>query len=241
MLNFSKLPPEQLDFVFLPKILFFADNNRLYHLFGINVRHSLGKEVSDNIVGKVLESCIHAVPLSTWTMQQLDQVRRDAFKLVLPGHLLPLIKLLPGKHSSLFGDDLKDRQKFVQADAELAETLTGRQKHKQTSKMQTQTFWAPADKPYSYQARTKAQPTPSAHVRRQKPQSGMVSYSFANNKFCAGNLRNFNQTWMKLVADHFVLDIISEGVKLDFIAPLKLLCQSFKKLDMPKFLLLLVR
>ena len=107
--------------------------------------------------------------------------------------------------------------------------------------MQMQTFWAPSDKPYSYKACTKAQPTPSTQVRRQKPQRGMVSYSFANNKFCAGNLRNFNQTWMKLTAYPFVLDIITEGVKLDFIAHLKLLCQSIKKLAMPKFLLLLVR
>ena len=68
-------------------------------------------------------------------MQQLDQVRRNAFKPVFTGHLLPLTKLPPGKHSSLFGDDLKDRKKIVQADAELAETLTGRQKHKQTWKM----------------------------------------------------------------------------------------------------------
>ena len=104
-----------------------------------------------------------------------------------------------------------------------------------------QTFSAPSDKPYSYKACTKAQPTPSTQVRRQKPQRGMVSYSFANNKFCSGNLRNFNQTWMKLTAYPFVLDIIMEGVKLDFIARLKLLCQSIKKLAMPKFLLLLVR
>ena len=71
------------------------------------------KEVSDNIVGNMLDSCIHAVTLSTWAVQQLDQVRRDACMPVFPGHLLPLPKLLPGKHSSLFGDDLKDRQKIV--------------------------------------------------------------------------------------------------------------------------------
>ena len=72
-------------------------------------------EVTDDIVGKMLDSCIHAVTLSTWAMQQLDQVRRDAFKLVLPGDLLSLTKLPPVKHSSLFGDDLKERQKIVQA------------------------------------------------------------------------------------------------------------------------------
>ena len=97
-------------------------------------------EVSDDIVGKTL---------STWAMQQLDQVRRDAFKLVLPGDLPPLTKLPPVKHSSLFGDDLKERQKIVQAEAELAETLTG-QKHKskQTWKMHTQKYRPPADKPF---------------------------------------------------------------------------------------------
>ena len=93
------------------------------------------KEVSDKIVGNVLDSCIHAVTLSTWAVQQLDQVRPDAFKPVLPGHLLP------------------------QADVELAETLTGRPKHRQTWKMQPQRFRAPADKPYPYQACTKTQPT----------------------------------------------------------------------------------
>ena len=114
----------------------------------------------------MLDSCIHAVTLSTWAVQQLDLVRLDAFKPVLPGHLLPLIKLPPGKHSSLFGDDLKDRQKIVQVDAELAETLTGRSKHRQTWKMQPQRFRAPADKPYPYQARTKTQPIHSTQVRR---------------------------------------------------------------------------
>ena len=33
------------------------------------------KEVSDKIVGDVLDSCIHAVTLSTWAVQQFDQVR----------------------------------------------------------------------------------------------------------------------------------------------------------------------
>ena len=176
-------------------------------------------EVSDDIVGKMLDSCIHAVTLST--MQQLDQVRRDAFKPVLPGDLLPLTKLPPVKHSSLFGDDLKERQKIVQAEAELAETLTG-QKHKskQPWKMRTQKYGPTADKPYSYPARTKYQPTQSTQVRRQKPQRGTVSYSFVNIKFCAGNLRNFHRNWLKLTTDPFVLDIISEGVKLDFIAKL---------------------
>ena len=76
-------------------------------------------------------------------------------------------------NSSLFGDDLKERQKIVQAEAELAETLTG-QKHKskQTWKMHTQKYRPPADKPYNYPARTKYQPTQSNQVRRQKPQQG---------------------------------------------------------------------
>ena len=177
--------------------------------------------------------------LSTWAMQQLDHDRRNAFQPVLPRHLLPLTKLPPGKHSSLFGDDLKDRQKIVQADAE---TLTGRQTISKPGKCKRRHLGLLLiNHILVNQAGTKAQPAPSTQVRRQKPQRGMVSYSFANNMFCAGNLRNFNQTWMKLTADPFVLDIISEGVQLDFISRLRLLCQSFKKLAMPKFLLLLVR
>ena len=124
----------------------------------------------------------------------------------------------------------------------MAETLTGqKQKSKQTWKMHMQKYRPPVEKPYNYPAWTKNQPTQSNQVRRQKPQRGTVSYSFVNNKFCAGNLRNFNQNWMKLTTDPFVLDIILEGVKLDFIAKRKTPCQSFKKLAMQKFLPLVVR
>ena len=52
----------------------------------------------------------------TWSHlipSQLDQVRRTAFKPVLPPHLRGLTKLPTGKHAEIFGDDLPARLKRI--------------------------------------------------------------------------------------------------------------------------------
>ena len=56
-------------------------------------------------------------------MQQLDQVRRAAFKPVLPPHLRDLTKLPAGKHAGIFEDDLPARQKELQPKADFAASL----------------------------------------------------------------------------------------------------------------------
>ena len=54
-------------------------------------------------------------------VQQLDQVRRSAFKPVLPAHSKGLAKVPPSPHIELFGDDLPTRQKELKEKADLAE------------------------------------------------------------------------------------------------------------------------
>ena len=56
-------------------------------------------------------------------VQQLDQVRRSAFKPVLLTHLKGLAKVPPSPHSELFGNDLPARQKELKEKADLAASL----------------------------------------------------------------------------------------------------------------------
>ena len=69
------------------------------------------------------DHCLHTVTFNSFVLQQLDQVRRTAFKPVLPPHLCGLTKLPTGKHAEIFGDDLPDRQKELQTKADLAASL----------------------------------------------------------------------------------------------------------------------
>ena len=48
------------------------------------------------------DHCLHTVTFNSFTLQQLDQVRRTAFKPVLPPHLRGLTKLPTGKHVKIF-------------------------------------------------------------------------------------------------------------------------------------------
>ena len=69
-----------------------------------------------------LDYCLNMVTFNSLAMQQLDQVRRTAFKPILPPHLRGLAKLPTGKHAEIFGDDLPARQE-LQTKAELAASL----------------------------------------------------------------------------------------------------------------------
>ena len=69
------------------------------------------------------DHCLHTVTFNSFALQQLDQVRRTAFKPVLPPHLRGLTKLPTGKHVEIFGDDLPARQKELQIKADLAASL----------------------------------------------------------------------------------------------------------------------
>ena len=49
------------------------------------------------------DHCLHMVTFNSFMLQQLEQVRRTAFKHVLPPHLRGLTKLPTGKHEEIFG------------------------------------------------------------------------------------------------------------------------------------------
>ena len=78
------------------------------------------------------DQCIHSLTLNSVAVQQLDQVRRSAFKPVLPTHLKGLTKVPPSPHTELFGGDLPTRQKELKDKADLAESL-GKSTEKPTS------------------------------------------------------------------------------------------------------------
>ena len=72
--------------------------------------HAKG-EINPQLYDAMSDQCIHSLTLNSVAVQQLDQVRRSAFKPVLPAHLKGLTKVPPSTHTELFGDDLPTRQK----------------------------------------------------------------------------------------------------------------------------------
>ena len=67
-----------------------------------------------------VDHCMDIVAMATNALHQIDQVRRDMYKPVLPSSLKGLISCSLGDNSELFGDNLKGRQKEILASNELA-------------------------------------------------------------------------------------------------------------------------
>ena len=70
-----------------------------------------------------VDHCMDIVAMSTNALHQIDQVRRELYKPVLPSSLKDLISCPLGDNAELFGDNLKDRQKEIVASNELSQSL----------------------------------------------------------------------------------------------------------------------
>ena len=70
-----------------------------------------------------VDHCMDIVAMATNALHQIDQVRRDLYKPVLPSSLKDLISCSLGDNSELFGDNLKERQKEILVSNELAQSL----------------------------------------------------------------------------------------------------------------------
>ena len=117
--------------------------------------HAKG-DINPQLYDAMSDQCIHSLTLNYVAVQQLDQVRRSAFKPVLPTHLKGLTKVPPSPHTELFGDDLPTRQKELKEKVDLAESL-GKSTEKHTSpnrykRNQNQT------KPYSRPTQSSTKP-----------------------------------------------------------------------------------
>ena len=153
------------------------------------------------------DHCQHTVTFNSFTLQQLDQVRRNAFKPVLPPHLYGLTKLATGKHAEIFGDDLPARQKELQTKAELA---------------------AYSSTPHAYRKRTKLYPRlPTANYSSNRQPTGETRHPpRGQNKVCLtplqllfnpGTVATFNRMWALITQDPFIPNLVSDGMQLDFL------------------------
>ena len=70
-----------------------------------------------------VDHCMDIVAMATNALHQIDQVRRELYKAVLPSSLKDLISCPLGDNAELFGDNLKDRQKEIVASNELSQSL----------------------------------------------------------------------------------------------------------------------
>ena len=84
--------------------------------------HSRG-DLSPQLYDVLSDRCLHSLTLNSVAVQQLDQVRRSAFKPALPAHLKGLANVPPSPHIELFGDDLPTRQKELKEKADLVASL----------------------------------------------------------------------------------------------------------------------
>ena len=163
------------------------------------------------------DHCLHTVTFNSFAMQQLDQLRRTAFKPVLPPHLRGLTKLPTGKHAEIFEDDLPVRQKEFQTKA--------------ASLVKPP---SPPPKPYSsnqhaYCKRTKpySRPPTATHSSNLQPTGETRPPPKGPNKVCItlslsilfnpGTVATFNRMWALITQDPFILTLVSDGVQLDFL------------------------
>ena len=160
------------------------------------------------------DNCLHTVTFNSFVLQQLDQVRRTAFKPVLPPHLPGLTKLPTGKHAEIFGDDLPARQKEL--NASLVKPPP------------------PPPKPYSsiqhaYRKRTKpySRPPTATYSSNCQPTEETRHPPRGQNKVCLtpslqllfnpGTVATFNCMCALITQDPFILNLVSDGVQLDFL------------------------
>ena len=165
------------------------------------------------------DRCLHTVTFTSLAMQQLDQVRRAAFKPVLPPHLRGLTKLPAGKHAEIFGDDLPARQKELQTKADLAASLVKLPPPPPTKTYPSYQNTRRKNKPYS-------RPTTNA-TQSYKPIGETRPPTKGQNKVCVPSLPLlFNPgtvaVFKKYVGPDYTGSIhsflISESVVLDFIS-----------------------
>ena len=184
--------------------------------------HSRG-DLSPQLYDVLSHRCLHSLTLNSVAVQQLDQVRRSAFKPVLPAHLKELAKVRPSPHIELFGDDLPTRQKELKKKADLAASL-GKPPEKPSSSSRNRR---------PYQRRTPYSRLPTATLsssntnwsqRRQNqvaqpPVKGQQKVCIPHVTLTFHPLRTIAacfRIWTLLTRDHNVLHIISQDVRLDF-------------------------
>ena len=181
--------------------------------------HAKG-EINAQLYDAISDQCIHFLTLNYVAVQQLDQVRRSAFKHVLPAHLKGLTKVPPSPHTELYGDDLPTRQKELKDKADLAESL-GKSTEKPTSSNRYRRNQNQS-KPYSrptqsstkpnWPQRRQQQDTRPQMRRQRKVRIPDINLNFDPIRTVATCYR----IWALITKDHRTLQVIGQGVRLDF-------------------------
>ena len=190
--------------------------------------HSRG-DLSPQIYDVLSDRCLHSLTLNSVAVQQLDQVRRSAFKPVLPAHLKGLAKVPPppppppSPHVELFGDDLPTRQKELKEKADLAASL-GKPPEKPSASYRNRRPYQRST-PYSRPptATQRSSKTNWSQRRQnqdaQPPVKGQQKVCIPHVTLTFHPLRSIAacfRMWTLLTRDPNVLHIISQGVCLDF-------------------------
>ena len=136
--------------------------------------HAKG-DINPQLYDKMSDQCIHSLTLNSVAVQQLDQVRRSAFKPVLPTHLKGLTKVPPSTHTELFGNDLPTRQKELKEKAELAESLGKAEKHTFSNRYFKRNQ-GPQNKPYSQPPQSSSKPNWTQRNKQQDTRNHQRSY-----------------------------------------------------------------
>ena len=142
-----------------------------------------------------VDHCMDIVAMATNALHQIDQVRRELYKPVLPSSLKDLISCPLGDNAELFGDNLKDRQKEIIANNELSQSLA--------EMPATATYGRPPQygrrvypKPYARPPTTWSKYPPSAPVATTTSQGYRPSknaYSLPRKRPAGGGGRNKRQ------------------------------------------------
>ena len=180
--------------------------------------HAKG-DINPQLYDKMSDQCIHSLTLNSVAVQQLDQVRRSAFKPVLPTHLKGLTKVPPSPHTELFGNDLPTRQKELKEKAELAESLGKAEKHTSSTRYFKRNQ-GPQNKPYSRPPQSSSKPNWTQRNKQQDTRNQMkgqqkVSIPDFNLNFDPNRtIATCYRVWTLLTRDHTIL----QGVRLGFIS-----------------------
>ena len=181
-------------------------------------------DINPQLYDKMSDQCIHSLTLNSVAVQQLDQVRRSAFKPVLPTHLKGLTEVPPSPHTELFGNDLpKNRQKELKEKAELAEALGKAEKHTSSTRYFKRNQ-GPQNKPYSRPPQSSSKPNwtqrnKQQDIRNQMKGQQKVSVPDFNLNFDPNRtIATCYRVWTLLTRDHTILQVIGQGVRLDFIS-----------------------
>ena len=181
--------------------------------------HAKG-EINPQLYDAMSDQCNHSLTLNSVAVQQMDQVRRSAFKPVLPAHLKGLTKVPPSPHTELFGDDLPTRQKELKEKADLAESL-GKPTEKPTSSNRYRRNQNQS-KPYSRPTQSSTKPNwPQCRQQQDtRPQMrGQRKVRIPDINLTFDPIRTVAtcyRIWALITRDHSILQVIGQGVRLDF-------------------------